>query len=93
MVKYWISGHIANKESSDLNSSLTDSRASIVGFAIATTSEKEGSLSLGVLSDKISGKWYEEGEKELRELSKVTQGENVYGLSVRSKTYYLVKVF
>ena len=46
-----------------------------------------------MLSDKISGKWCEEGEKELRDLSEVTQRENVYGLSVRSKTYYLMEVF
>ena len=43
MVKYSVSGHTANKQSSDLNSSLTDSKASLVGFVIATTSEKEGS--------------------------------------------------
>lgn len=43
MVKYSVSGHTAKKQSSDLDSSLTDSRASVVGFVIATTSEKEGS--------------------------------------------------
>ena len=45
-VKHSVSGHTANKHSSDLNSSLTDSRASIVGFVIATTSEKKSSINI-----------------------------------------------
>lgn len=65
MIKYSALSIAADKQSWDLNSSLNDLGA-YTGDSVltATTSEKEGSLSPGVSSDKISEEWCEKGEKE-----------------------------